>query len=126
MNKWIASASALMFVTLIAHVFGGGPEVIDVVAAANLPDTVRALSSVVWHGTTLMLAISVIALAYLATRHNPALEVFIAVWQIGLAALFIGYGLIQLGSLWPMPQWIVFLLMPAITFVGSRNRQPAT
>ena len=79
MNKWIAAASALMFVTLIAHVFGGGPEVIDVVTATGLPDTVRALSSVVWHGITLMLAMSAIALAYLATHHNPALEVFIAV-----------------------------------------------
>ena len=123
MNKWIAAASALMALTVIAHVFGGGPEVNDIVSASGLPPTVRALSSVVWHGITLMLVLATLALAYLATHDNPAMEAFLGLWQLGLAALFIGYGIMQLGTVWLTPQWTVFITMPLLTYIGSRRRR---
>ena len=122
MNKWITAAAALMALTVIAHVFGGGPEVNDIVSASDLPPTVRALSSVVWHGITLMLVLSTAALVYLAKHDNPALETFLAIWQLGFAMMFIGYGIVQLGTIWPMPQWTVFIVMPVMTYLGSRSR----
>lgn len=122
MSKWIVAAAGLMAVTVVAHVFGGGPEVNDIVSASSLPQTVRSLSSVVWHGITLMLVLATLALAYLARHENFALEVFLAAWQLGVAALFIGYGLTQLGTLWLMPQWIVFIAIPLLTYVGSQRR----
>lgn len=122
MNKWIAAATGLMAVTVVAHVFGGGPEVNEIVSASNLPPTVRSLSSVVWHGITLMLVFATLALAYLARQENLALEAFLAAWQLGLAALFIGYGHVQLGTVWLMPQWIVFIAIPLMTYVGSQRR----
>ena len=39
--------------------------------------------------------------------------------QIGFAALFLWYGARQLRSLWPMPQWILFLGVPALTIWGA-------
>ena len=125
MNKWITAAAALMGLTVTAHVFGGGPEVNDIVSASDLPPTVRALSSVVWHGITLMLVLSTAALVYLAKHNNPALEAFLAIWQLGLAMMFIGYGVVQLGTIWPMPQWTVFIAMPVMTYLGSRRRSRA-
>ncbi len=106
--------------------FGGGPEVNDIVSASDLPPTVRALSTVVWHGITLMLVLSTVALAYLATHNNPALEMFLTIWQLAFAVLFIGYGILQLGTIWPMPQWTVFVAMPVMTYIGSLRRRRAT
>ena len=122
MNKPILAAAALMFITLIAHVFGGGPEIIDIVTASTLPADVRALSSVVWHGITLMLALSVPALVYVAKHPYPPLELFLSLWQLGMAALFIGYGWTKLQSLWITPQWTVFLLMPLLMYIGHKRR----
>ncbi|MDQ7070889.1 MAG: hypothetical protein Q9M48_09165 [Rhodobacterales bacterium] len=122
MNRWMAAAAGLMALTLVAHVFGGGPEVIDVVMASPLPDVVRMLSAVVWHGITVMLAVSVVGLGYLARHENRGLAMMIAGVQIGFVGLFLGYGIFGLGNISEMPQWSVFLAMPIMMALGSRGR----
>lgn len=122
MNKWILAAAAFMGLTLIAHIFGGGPEVIDVVMASDLPDVVRMLSAVVWHIVSITLAVFTVGLVYLAGTENRPLELMMAAVQIGFVALFLGYGIFGLGNITEIPQWTVFVLMPVLTFIGSSRR----
>lgn len=121
MNKMIFAAGALMVLTTAVHVFVGGPEVMTPVFASALDPTVRAVLHVVWHGVTVMLAFAAIALLWLSWHSdNTPLMVFVTAVQLGFAALFLAIGIGELGSVWLMPQWVVFLLVPALTLFGWR------
>jgi hypothetical protein len=43
--------------------------------------------------------------------------------QLGFAALFVSYGLSRLGTVVPMSQWIIFLIIPAMTRFGQSRRK---
>lgn len=118
---WRLSASILMALTAAVHVFAGGPEIMGPVYDASLSPDLRAVLHVVWHGITAFLACSALALLWLV-RHpqERALAVFISAVQLLFAALFLGIGVIELGEVWTMPQWIAFLLIPAFTWLGMR------
>ncbi len=47
MNKFMIAATALMFATLLAHVFGGGPEIHAPIQASELSPYLRAISAVI-------------------------------------------------------------------------------
>ncbi|HEB93492.1 MAG TPA: hypothetical protein ENI94_08495 [Gammaproteobacteria bacterium] len=52
------------------------------------------------------------------------LVVFVSSQYLTFAVLFIlYYGITHLGTLLPMPQWSVFLLMPALALAGLRSRK---
>ena len=126
MNIPILVATGLMALTWIAHVFGGGPEINAPLQASDLPDYLRAMSGVLWHMATTCLTVFFFALAWLVRHPNAALTWVLSLVQLGWAGLFIYYGASQLGSLWPMPQWSVFLLIPALTLWGEWRRGSAT
>jgi len=118
MNLIILLAASLMSVTVLIHVFIGGREVMRPLRASSLPPLVRAVSDVVWHGVTVVLICLAAGLFWLTWHDNPALMWMICAIQVGFAALFIWYGATQLRSLWPMPQWVIFLGVPALTIWG--------
>lgn len=115
MNIAILIAAGIMTLTVFIHVVLGGREVMQPLRAANLPRLVRAVADVVWHGVTITLACLAGGLFWLAWHDNPPLLWIVCAIQFGFAALFIWYGVTQLRSLWPMPQWIIFLGVPALT-----------
>ena len=117
-NQSYATAAVLMGLTVGLHVFGGGPEIHDPIRASTLPDVVRAIGSVLWHGVTWMLILMAVALGWLSCRRNAALFVMVAAVQLGFAALFVFYGWSVLGNLWQTPQWVIFSGIPAIMFFG--------
>ena len=117
-NRSYAVAALLMTLTVGLHVFGGGPEVHDPIRASALPDVVRAIGSVLWHGVTWMLILMAVALGWLTYHRNIALFVMVAAVQAGFAALFVFYGWTVLGTLWLTPQWIIFTVIPAVMFFG--------
>ena len=119
-----ATAAALMAATLGIHLFMGGPEVHDPLLAGQPVPGLRAFTSVLWHAVTVNLLVFAVALAALARRPNRALEATLAATQIGFAGLFLAYGAVILGTVWPMPQWIIFLTIPALTRFGQA-RSPA-
>ena len=119
MNIAIFAAALLMGLTTLIHVFMGGPEVMTPTRASDLSRLVRAVLDVVWHGITVVLACLAAALLWLAFHDNMALLWLVCAIQIGFAALFLWYGARQLRSLWPMPQWILFLGVPALTIWGA-------
>jgi len=118
MNPVVLLAAGLMSMTIFVHVFMGGPEIMKPLRAAVLPPVVRAVMDVVWHGVTVVLICLAAALFWLTWNDNMALLMIVVAIQIGFAGLFICYGVTQLRSLWPMPQWIIFLGVPALTIWG--------
>ena len=119
MNLLVLLAAGLMSVTVFVHVFMGGPEIMKPLRAAGLPPVVRAVMDVVWHGVTLVLICLAAALFWLTWNDNTALLMIVSAIQVCFSALFIWYGVTQLRSLWPMPQWIIFLGVPALTLWGA-------
>lgn len=122
MNRPIAIAAGLMGLTTLVHIFAGGPDVSAPIQRSDLPDDVRAVAFVVWHTITLLLACLTVALIWLCKHENRELALITVAIQVGMAALFIGVGLYALGSLTIMPQWTVFLLVPALTVWGQTRR----
>jgi hypothetical protein len=114
--RLVLIAAIVTLATTAVHVVLGGPEVHDPLLASNAPDIAKAVGSVVWHAVTAVLAINGAAL--LAAAFKPALRQVIAglvsAQFLAFAVLFVVYGISRFGSLWPMPQWTVFLIIPAL------------
>ncbi len=120
MNIAIAAASALSALTLIAHILGGGPEIMIPVLASELTPYLKAVMLVIWHAITMILLINSLALIYGARKpgQRQALITIVSTQYLLWGGLFAYYGLLRLGSLWPMPQWIAFFLIPALAIFG--------
>lgn len=120
---WTRVSAALMGLTFLIHVFAGGPDVHTPLQMALTAPGLAAFAAILWHAVTVVLTVLTFGLWWLADRDDPKFEAVLSGIQIGFAALFIGYGALRLGTLWPMPQWIIFLAIPALTRFGqSRNR----
>lgn len=122
MKRSLLVASGLSALTLAVHVFAGGPEVNQVVQASALAPELRAILGVIWHAVTVVLLISAIGFGYGAAHPNRPLEAALVGIMLGWAGLFIFYGITALGTLMPMPQWIIFLAIPAVVAFGWRAR----
>jgi|GEM_PF-910005 len=120
-----ATAAALMAATVAIHVFLGGPEVHDPMLAVVTDTKLNAFVSVLWHAVTVVLITLTGGLAVLSFRRDLAMEAVLSGLQIGFAALFIASGLIRLGNLTDMPQWIIFLSIPLATRIGQALRPNA-
>lgn len=122
MKRTLLLASGLSALTLGVHVFAGEPEVNQVVQASDLAPELRAILGVIWHAVTVVLLVSAIGFGTAARRPNRPLEATLVAIMLGWAGLFIYYGITALGTLAPMPQWIIFLAIPAIVLFGWRRR----
>ncbi len=123
-SKLTLLAAVLMAITLIVHVLAGGQGVYAPLLAETDVPGLQAFISVLWHFVTVALVVLMVGLAHLARHPNFALEATLSAMQLGLAALFIAYGIARLGTVWLMPQWTVFLLVPLLTRWGQTR--PAT
>ena len=123
MNPWILIAAGLSSVTLLIHLFGGGSEVHQPILASDLSVLLKAYGSILWHAVTVVLAVN--SMALLIAVRDRALQkplVCLIVGQyFGFAVLFGIYGLSRLGTLLPMPQWIIFCLIGAVALIGLRR-----
>ena len=120
---WSRLAAALMGTTVLIHVFGGGAEVHAPLQAALADPAMAAFAAVLWHAVTVVLIALTYGLWVLASRRDLAFEAVLSGVQIGFAAIFLFYGLARLGNVGDMPQWVIFLSIPALTRFGqSRER----
>lgn len=120
MNHWILTAAALSAATVLIHLFGGGPEVHDPLLASGLSVPLKAYASILWHAVTVVLIANSTALL-VAARHptaQPYLVLMAVAQYLGFALLFGVYGMTRLGSLMPMPQWIIFVAISALALTG--------
>jgi hypothetical protein len=113
------AASGLMAATVGLHVIGGGAEFHVPIQASALNLPLRAVSAVLWHAVTILLAIEAVALFWLARHPNGAMAVLLAAIQIGFAGLFLYYGQTMLGTVWHLGQWTIFLVLAALIVWGQ-------
>jgi hypothetical protein len=120
MSKSLLIAAVISTITTGLHVYGGGIEVHEPILDANLTTILKAYTSILWHAVTAILMINSAGL--FLTAFNPVcfkrLGHLIAVQYLAFAGLFIFYGLNQLGTLFLMPQWIIFICMSALILFG--------
>lgn len=122
-SKATLAAAALMGATTAIHLFMGGPEVHQGLLAAPLTEGLKAFASILWHAVSINLLVFTVGILWLARRPNPGLEAAMAAVQIGFAALFLFYGATRLGTVWLMPQWVIFLAIPALTRFGQSRQK---
>ena len=121
MNIPFTVAGIIMVLTTAIHLFAGGPEY-HAVYQSTLPTAhLASMAAVLWHAVTVNLM--VFAGAYFWLARHPSLPLFVALtaMQIGWAGLFLFYGLTMLGTPWPMPQWVIFLVTPLISLAAVRR-----
>ncbi len=121
--NWTRLAATLMGLTVLLHIFGGGPEVHDPLQVALSDPFLAAIAAVLWHMVTWVLVVLAGGLWVLARRRDLALEAILSGIQLGFAALFVAYGLARLGTVIPMSQWIIFLIIPILTRFGQRGKR---
>lgn len=117
-SRTMHAAALLMAVTLLVHLFLGGPELYSTLRASDAAEDLKSVFSVIWHFVSLQLLLLTLALWQLARHRDDPLYWFVLVTVLGFGALFIGYGLNDLGSIWPMPQWIAFWGVGVLMLLG--------
>ncbi len=124
MNKFLLSAAILSFVTLLIHVIAGGQDVHVPFLESALTVENKAIFSVIWHAVTAVLLTSSVALFFASKNHTYRLPIamFVSAQFSAFALLFVFYGLSRLGTLFLMPQWIIFLTLTSLTLIGLVGR----
>ncbi len=125
MNIPLALAAAISGLTIFIHVLAGGPDVHAPLLASELSVGLKAIISVIWHAVTAIMLVNTLALAHAARneKYRTPLTFMVSAQYVLWSGLFIFYGLSRLGSLWPMPQWIIFLAISALALYGLRTRK---
>ena len=124
MNKFILSAAILSALTLLLHVFGGGPQYLMPAWASDMSADQKTLYSVLWHTITALLAINAIALLLAARSEQPLPFVaLVSAQYMAMAVLFFVLGLAHLGTLWVQPQWLIFSTISALAIFGLWRHQ---
>ena len=96
------------------HLFAGAPEIMGPILQANLHPVIKATAMVVWHLATLFLALMTFGIANLTKSRNAALSLFIILIQLSFAGLFLWYNITLFSGLFALPQWTIFLIVPAL------------
>jgi hypothetical protein len=125
MNPWLLAAGLLMAVCAGLHAILGGPEINAPVQASELTPLVRAVMAVVWHVLTALFVIFALGLFWSARHPAPALLWTILATSLSFVALFVGIGLVALGSVTLMPQWSLFAAISVLILLGLRRAQNA-
>ncbi len=125
MSKSILLAAVISTITIGLHVYGGGEEVHQPILDANLTTILKAYTSILWHAVTVVLAINSAGLILLAFKpiQFKSLGVLISLQYFAFAGLFIFYGISKLGTLFLMPQWIIFISLAALILFGTRREK---
>lgn len=120
-NRPLVLASTLFFGTAAIHGLIGGPEINAPVQISTLDPVVRAVSAVVWHALTAIFTVLAAALLWVARYPNRTVLVLILGITLCFTALFLSIGITTLGSVWPMPQWILFTAIAGVLLWGLKR-----
>lgn len=124
MNRWFLAAGLGMAGIVVLHLWGGGRDVHVPLRVLAGPGEMGLYVSVLWHGVSLLLIAS--AAALLAAARDPSggagLAIVAAAQAGGLAALFLAYGVIDLGTVWTAPQWLLLAPVAGLAVVGLARR----
>lgn len=117
-SKWNLAAAAIMVITVVAHVFGGGPEIWLPVYESGLSEPVRITMGLVWHGLSILFAImaGLSLVAFARPKFSAGINLSLMPINLGLGGLALIYGFVSTGGVLVLPQWIIFLPMVLITY----------
>jgi hypothetical protein len=120
MNLWLLSAGVAALLLDLVHIFPGGREIHRPMVAAQWPEPAKAVWSVVWHAVTAVMAFGGLALIGAAFLPDQALALSVLPIALFLTAagLFIAYGLIRLGTVRVLLQWVAFLGISGLGLIG--------
>lgn len=126
-SKWNLAAFAVMALTVVAHVFGGGPEIWLPVYESNLSETVRITEGFIWHSLTAMFIImaGLNIIAYAKPNVSAGINISLASLNFIIGGVALIYGFAQTGSVLITPQWVLFLPMAVFNYLAFivANRQ---
>lgn len=122
MNKEFVGLALLMAGTVVGHVILGGPDYPEQFSAVLESDRLRAMALALWHAATVALIAFAACYLLLARGPNPALLWVTSLIQLGWVALFLFYGLTNLGEIWTLWQWVLFLAFPLLAFWAEQRR----
>ncbi|ABD55572.1 hypothetical protein Jann_2655 [Jannaschia sp. CCS1] len=123
-NIPIVASGGLYIATAAIHAFMGGPEINAPIQASDLHPFIRAISAVIWHALTALFVIFGVALLWTARDGSRALIVTILAVTLAFVALFLGIGIVLLGTVGAMLQWVLFGAIAA-TLIWGLIRAPA-
>ena len=121
MNVPLILATALSFLTLLAHVLTGDNALLVPIAASDLSPALKALVSILWHGITGYLFMSTFMLADAIFHPNKLIVSLVSMQYLIFALVFVYVGLIQLGSAYVMPQWIAGGLISILCIIANKQ-----
>jgi hypothetical protein len=109
--------------TLVAHLFGGGPEIHQPILASDLDPYLKAMASVIRHMATFTMVGGLGVLVVVTTGRGACIS---ALWLIvaqfvAFTGVFLYYGVVRFGTLLEMPQWIAFGLLALFIVTGLRT-----
>ncbi|GGA45656.1 hypothetical protein [Pelagibacterium lentulum] len=121
-NVFFALSAVVCGLTIALHVFEGGPEFPEIALASGLDAKQSSMYMILWHAVTLLLTVATAAYAAAALRstYRPAV-LFIGILFVSIAVLFLVVGQSMLGTIWVLPQWIIFLAIVALSLPGFRK-----
>lgn len=122
LNVPLAVAAALYFATAAIHAFMGGPEINAPIQLSELHPLVRAISAVIWHALTALFLTFGGALLWAARAENQALVITILAVTLAFIALFLIIGIVLLGTIFAMLQWVLFGAIAAAMIWGLMQR----
>jgi len=121
-SRFHLAAAGLTAFTFALHLIGGTPEINAPVRASDFEPALRSILSVVWHMITLTLLVMASATLWLAKHRNPPLYWMVLSLNLGYVALFLGYGIYDLGSIFVLPQWTLFAAISLCLLIGQWRR----
>lgn len=124
LNVPIVVAGGLYLATAAIHAFMGGPEINAPIQASELHPLIRAISAVIWHALTALFVIFGAGLLWTAREDNRALITLVLTVTLAFVALFLGIGIVLLGTVAAILQWVLFGAIAA-ALVWGLVRQPA-
>lgn len=125
MNILILIAAIISFLTIGLHLFGGGPEIMGPINDSELSAYLKAITFIIWHAVTVILIINSLALfhAGFKDKYRKPIIIITSAQYLLWAGLFVFYGITRLNDLWPMPQWIIFTIVPMLAIIGFLRSQ---
>lgn len=115
MNKPILLAALLALFTAVVHVVGGGADIARPLLDSPLDLTLKFTLYAVWHGISVTLACSGIALLFCARRYQAA-EARLLATAVSLLWISFGGVFLAIAAAYPehdllfkLPQWILLL-----------------
>ncbi len=119
-NYWLLAAGVAAGLTTLIHIFGGGPEVVrPLFAAQDIEETPRLLNYYCWHLVTITLAAMAFAFTYASL--TPGETMLALMWAV-ISAAFALWSILLIA--WKkqkaieMPQWILFAAITGLAAPG--------